>query len=198
MLAGADAEIALGIAYFAVAVVLVIAWRLDDASAADHWRRFWPVMVAAVVTMACSRIGGLAAWATESLRDAAGEAGWYRSRRPVQAAAVGALASACVVAGVSVRRLFAVRRRYVPMSAAMLAICAFATVRLVSLHQVDALLRRRPFANVRLANVIEAMLLWSLVLAAWFTPVFRAGPSVAPAERPEASGAGAGWPQHGE
>lgn len=192
MLARAEADVALGTAYVAVAVVLVIGWRLDDPKAADHWRRFWLVSVVAVVAMACSRLGGLATWITESLRDAARDAGWYRSRRPVQAAAVGALMCAWLLVGWAVRRWFVGRRRYGAMFAAMLAIGAFATVRLVSLHQVDAVLRRRPIADVRLASVIEGVLLWLLVLAAWFTPVFRA-PAVAPADPSPAAGSVA-WP----
>jgi len=74
----------------------------------------------------------------------------------VIAALGGALVAAVTIA---LGKVDATRRRYLPEAIVVLALAAFAAVRLVSLHQVDALLYRRRIEGVKVDAVIELAVL---------------------------------------
>ncbi len=73
------------------------------------------------------------------------------------------------VVAVALRRVPERRSRYLPVAVAFFSIVGFATVRFVSLHEVDRLLARRDIGGIRLGTLVEFSLL-ALATAAtiWF------------------------------
>lgn len=111
----------------------------------DHLRA-WAVLAALFVVLATLRSLGVEEWLREELRDALRTQDAYQMRRQVQrqiAAAVVLLVTLSVLAWLLLRRPVARARRSVPLLFAgcgagfMLLLLA---LRLISLHQIDALL----------------------------------------------------------
>jgi hypothetical protein len=62
------------------------------------------------------------------------------------------------------------RRRYLPMIVVVLTIGFYAAIRIVSLHQIDAVLHRPKAAGMRYATIIEYSLLFVAAACAIWTP----------------------------
>ena len=123
-----------------------------------------------------------ATWGAGALVDS----GWYETRRPLQAAVVVALGAAWfITVTVACWRTPERRRRYLPMGLMVVTLAAYAAIRVVSLHQIDALLHRREIAGVRVGTVIEMTLLLVAGLVTMWVPADRStSPDGSPSPRP--------------
>ena len=115
-------------------------------------------MTAATLTvLLVGRLTGIDSSAYEFGRHEAISAGWYRSaRRRLQGAAILGLGTAGLVATAVVTRLAGDRaRRYLAPLVCLTGLIGFAATRVVSLHQIDTLLYRRPLLGARIASLLE-------------------------------------------
>lgn len=151
--------------YVAAGIACVAAgFRETSSERTDRWPRFWYVAAAILAVLALGRITGFASWMYDRGKQGAVSGGWYWSRRPIQAIAVAALAVLTLFTALAAgRRLGARARRFLLPAACLLALVALAATRLVSLHQVDTLLYRRPISGARIASLVD--LLGPLVVA---------------------------------
>jgi hypothetical protein len=138
---------------------------------------FWFVAGAILLAMAIARGTDIGGFLADAGRSSARAGGWYNRRRRFQANLVAALGATLVVAtAVAARWVPAKRRRYLPEAFIVLALAIFAGVRLVSLHQVDALLYRRRVEGVKLDALIElAGLAVAIVVPFWHRILSRPG-----------------------
>ena len=124
-----------------------------------------------------ARISGAGSALSDLGRQEALKGGWYWSRRPLQALAVAVLGVASTLVAVALLRRAAGRAaQYLPAALCVLALVAFALTRLVSLHQVDTLLYRRPIVGVKIASIAE--LFCTLLLAVLASRAVGVGDSV--------------------
>lgn len=157
--------------YLLVAALAFAAGRRQDRDAPGAWPPFWLLTGALLLVMAVGRAGDVGDVLGDSIRDRAVERGWYESRRPLQAAVVGALGAAWFVAVITaIWRVPERRRRYLPMITVMITLAAFAAIRLVSLHHVDTLLHRRHVVGLRVGTAIEIVLLLLAAACTFWTP----------------------------
>jgi hypothetical protein len=146
------------------------AWR-EEREQQGSWPPFWLLTGALLVVMAIGRAGDIANFVTDALRDRAVEGGWYESRRHLQGLVVAGVGLTWFVAVMAACwRVPARRRRYLPMIVVVLTLGAYAAIRIVSLHQIDAILHRRQIAGVRFGTVIEFALLGVAGACALWTP----------------------------
>lgn len=160
--------------YVVVAVLLVLAHRREAARVGRRdgvWPAFWVWTCVFVLAMALGRAVEAGDVLASVGRQAARDRDWYESRRPLQAAVVGGVGSLWfVVVGLALWRTPERRRRYLPVGVMVLTLAAFAAVRVVSLHQVDALLHRTHVGGVRLGTIAEVTLLALTGVATFWTP----------------------------
>ena len=149
---------------YAIAALLAVWWGIREQRAlsrrqVDWWPRYWFISALLLAVLAVARASALGDVLGDLGRDQARSSGWYDARRTVQAVAVVSVAAVWAV-GVfaAILRVPPRRRRYLPHVVALSAIIAFAAVRLVSLHHVDALLYRRDIASVRVVAILELAL----------------------------------------
>lgn len=177
--------------YFAAAVASIAAGRTDRRLQSNNiddgrWPTFWFVGSVLLVAMGVARAGDLADIISEAGRDRSRSGDWYEIRRSFQVVIVGTI-SAIWSLGVLVAiwRGPERRRRYLPAAIALSTLPAFAAIRIVSLHHIDALLYRHDLAGVRLAAVAELTLLVAAVTTMfWFPFVDRADPTSRPPDEP--------------
>ena len=130
-------------------------WR-EDRESEGSWPPFWLLTGGLFLVMAIGRAGDVADMVTNLLRQRAIAEGWYQSRRRVQAVVVAGLGSAWFIAVMTACwRVPARRRRYLPMIVVVLTIGIYAAIRVVSLHQIDAVLHNRRTWGVRNGTLIE-------------------------------------------
>ena len=158
--------------YLLAATAAFVAGRREVRSrgiGSDWWPRIWFLAAAILLVMALVRGSDLVHLLPDLGRRRARSEGWYENRREVQAAVIAALGAALVgTVAIAMRWVPANRRHYLPEAIVVLALVAFAAVRLVSLHQVDALLYRRRIHGVKVDAVIElAVLASAIVLPLW-------------------------------
>jgi hypothetical protein len=123
---------------------------------AAPWPAFWFVAAALLAAMAVGRASDLGRVVSELGRREAVSEGWYDRRREVQELAIVAIAGLGAVVGVVALWRTAVRRsHHLPMVAVLLGLGCFATIRMVSLHDVDAVLHRYAVAGVQLGTAVE-------------------------------------------
>ena len=144
---------------------------------------FWFLTAVLLAAMGVARVERVTELVGSAGRRLAYEQGWYDGRRPYQEIGAVSLIGAAVVVVMVVVVVLAVSRRsrgwhYLPACAVMLALAAFAAVRTLSLHEVDATLHDRRYAGIALGPMLELSLL-ALLLATTFWPpgARRAGPS---------------------
>ena len=160
---------------YGVTAALMMWWgarerRSIDAHRVEFWPTYWFMSAAVLTVMGLTRAVGVAELLGEVGREQTQATGWYEARRTVQASAVGIVAVAWLMTVVlAILRVPPRRRRYLPHVIALSAVVAFAAIRLVSLHQVDALLYRRDIGDVRIVAIVELSLLVLSIIAATFT-----------------------------
>lgn len=136
------------------ALAAVVWWRGRGSEGA--WSSFWLLTIGLLGSMAVARLAGIGDIVTDVGRERVRAAGWYESRRAIQAtvvvtgAAIGAVGAAIVI-------IRAPRRwsRFVPVAMAVAALVAFALVRLVSLRRVDDVIHGREVGAVRVGTIVE-------------------------------------------
>ena len=119
--------------------------------------------------MAVGRASNVSDLLTELGRERARSGGWYEVRRSLQAWVIGAVAAVwAVTVAIAVWRVPERRRRYLPTAIVVFTLVCFIGIRLISLHQVDALLHNRDVRGVTIGAVIEVgLLLLVLAVSAW-------------------------------
>jgi hypothetical protein len=171
MLSWADANWLRVCGYLLVAVLCFAAARREDSDAPGSWPPFWILTGALFIVMALGRAGDVADLMTDTLRQRAVDEGWYDSRRHVQGLVVAGLGCGWLIAVlIAIWRVPDRRRRYLPMIVAVLTICFYAAIRVVSLHQIDAVLHRRRSFGMRRGTLIEYVLLSLAGICAIWTP----------------------------
>lgn len=145
----------------AMSVVLGLAERRRRSSDDPRlWPTFWFVTGALLLVMAAGRAANVSDLLTEIGREQARSEGWYETRRSLQAWVIGGVAAGwAVTVAIAVWRVPERRRRYLPTAIAVFTLVCFVGIRLISLHQVDALLYRREVQGAIVGAVIEVGLL---------------------------------------
>ena len=129
------------------------------------WPHIWFLAAGILLAMALARGSDLVHLLPDLGRQRARSEGWYADRRELQAVVIAAVAAVLVGAvAVALWWVPANRRHYLPEAIVVLALVAFAGVRLVSMHQVDVLLYRRRFEGVKLDAVIELAVLTAAIV----------------------------------
>ncbi len=143
------------------------------ATASDGvWAPFWWLTAGFLVTLALGRAGDIGSLISELGRGRAVDEGWYGSRRPLQTAVVVGLGGAWfVTVSIACWKTPERRRRYLPVGLMVVTLAAYGAIRVVSLHQVDAVLYRPEIGGARLATVIEvALQVVTAIATAWVPP----------------------------
>ena len=149
----------------------------------NRWPSFWFLTAALLLIMAIGRMADVGGWIAELGRREAVDAGWYTHRRRYQALVVGSVAAFwCVIVLVALWRVPERRRRYLPAAVVAFSLICYAGIRLVSLHQVDAVLYRRGVHGVRYDAVFELIgVAVAIIVCAWpLRPSGGRGASPAP------------------
>lgn len=158
------------VGYLVVAGVAVCSYRSErraladqrpsDSTTTDRWPTYWLLTAVVLVAMALGRAEAVGDVVAELGRERAREGGWYESRRELQAAAIDSIAVAWLLTVfVAIWRVPPRRRRYLPNVVAVSSLVAFAAARMISLHQIDAVLDRRDLGGVRIVTITELGLL---------------------------------------
>lgn len=156
-----------------VALVLAAIERRRGGSVDPRlWPTFWLVTAALLFVMAAGRASNVSDLLTDIGREQARSGGWYEVRRSFQAWVIGGVAAIwAATVLVAVWRVPERRRRYLPTAIVVFTLVCFIGVRLISLHQVDALLHNRDVRGVTVGSIIEVGLLLLLIaVSAWRVP----------------------------
>jgi hypothetical protein len=152
-------------------LVLGAVERYRRSSDSRVWPAFWFATSGLLLIMALGRASDVGDLLTEIGREQARSNGWYELRRSLQAWVIGAVTAVWAVtigfAGWRVPE----RRRYLPTAVVVFTLVCFTGVRIISLHQVDALLHNRDVRGVTVGAAIEVGLLLLLIaVSAWRHP----------------------------
>ena len=166
--------------YVVVALLAVLAAFADRETAEQAHGRLWrfSLLLSAVLLtfLAVASFGDLSDVLTGFGRERAYRAGWYDTRRGVQAGVVVTLFVLwCVSVLVSIYAVPSRRRSYLPAVIGLFTIWAFVAVRLVSYHDIDTLLYRRHLGGARLVAVGEVTLLTATAAAFVYGLLRQAG-----------------------
>lgn len=159
-----DSSVLRATGYLVVAVLAAVAAFVGRSSREQAHSRLWrfSLLLASVLSLflAVASYGDLSDVLTGFGRDRAQSAGWYDTRRGVQAAVVvGLFALWCVSVLVSIYAVPSRRRNYLPAVIGLFTLWGFVAVRLVSYHDVDTLLYSRHLGGARIVAVVEVSLL---------------------------------------
>jgi hypothetical protein len=163
---------------YGVVAVLAVWWGIRErrgvaALGVDWWPTYWFLSASVLVMMGVARAGAVGDLVGDIGREQARSSGWYDARRTFQAIGVVAVAVVWAIGViVAIWRVPPRRRRYLPHVVAFSTVIAFAAVRIVSLHHLDAVLYRRDIGGVRIVAILELSLLASTVVAAFVTSRF--------------------------
>ena len=144
--------------YGLTAAISFLVWRIErsDARQRDWWPTFWLLTSGVLAGMALGRLLDIDSLVTALGRDEAVARGLYENRRRVQAVVAGGIGLTWILSvTIALWRVPERRRRYLPTAIAVFSMLCFAALRLLSLHQVDSLLRRRDVYEVRLGTLVE-------------------------------------------
>jgi hypothetical protein len=159
----ADSNVVRVVAYLFVASTCCLVGSRElrsDWRRFNLWPPFWFLTAAVFAAMAVGRATALADVVADVGRREAIAVGWYEGRRRYQVMVVGALFGAWfVTVVVALWRVPERRRRYLPMALLTITIVCFAGIRLISLHQIDAVLYRRQVMGVKIGALVELFLL---------------------------------------
>lgn len=141
--------------------------RRDDRP--DYWPAFWFTTAGLLLVMALGRVGDVSDLLTEIGREQARSGGWYDVRRAFQAWGIGVVAAVwAVIVAIAIWRVPERRRRFLPTAVAVFTLVCYIGVRLVSLHQVDAVLHNREVEGVTIGAFIEdGLLLLVIAVSSW-------------------------------
>ena len=163
------------VVYGVAAMSALVLWRRERDEVAtcperSRWPRFWLLSAALLAAMGVARAIDLGDVVADLGRDEADAQGWYDTRIVVQAAIVGAMASAwAVIVTAGIWRAIVRRGRYLPTATLLVSLLGFAAVRVVSLHHIDALLYRRDILGLRIVSLVELSLLGATIASMrWF------------------------------
>jgi hypothetical protein len=133
------------------------------------WPTFWFVTAGLFLLVVVARATDLGGWATALGRDEAVAQGWYSHRRKIQALVVGSIGAAWFLTVVAALLRFPVRRRrYLPAAIVVFTLMCLAGIRLVSLHQIDAVLYRRSIGGVKIGALTELIgVLFAVAVTFW-------------------------------
>jgi hypothetical protein len=148
------------------AILLGVAER-RHGSATDptFWPVFWFTTGALLLSMALARASNASEILTDIGRAQARSDGWYETRRVLQAWVIGIVTAVwALTVTFAVWRVPERRRRYLPTAIAVFTLVCFVGIRLISLHQVDALLHDHDLGGVTVGAVVEIALLVSVVI----------------------------------
>jgi hypothetical protein len=124
------------------------------------WPAFWFATALLLVAMAIGRVSDAGDLIADIGRRQARSEGWYETRRSLQAIVIASIAVIWgVVVLVAIWRVPERRRRYLPTALVVFSLVCYAGIRLISLHQVDALLHNRSIGEVRIGTIVELSLL---------------------------------------
>ena len=124
------------------------------------WPAFWFATAALLLAMTLARVSDSGELLADLGRRRADLQGWYDARRSLQAGVVGSIAAIwAIVVIVAIWRVPERRRRYLPTALVVFTLVCFASVRVISLHHVDALLHNRNLGDVTIRAVIELSLI---------------------------------------
>jgi hypothetical protein len=160
--------------YAAAALAAFLAGRRERPLARVNpnlWPTFWFLTSGLFLLMAVGRAADFGGVATELGRSEALSHGWYAERRKFQALVVGSLGAIWfIVVVVALWRVPERRRRYLPMAIVSFSLMCYAGIRIVSLHQVDAVLYRRHIAGAKVGSVAEILGIGTaIVVTSWQT-----------------------------
>lgn len=136
------------------------------ASTSDRrlWPAFWFATSGLLFVMAAGRVSNVSALLTDIGREQARSGGWYDVRRWLQVWVIGAVAALwAATLALVVWRATEPRRRYLPTAIVVFTLVCYVGVRLISLHQVDALLHHRGVRGLTDGAVIEVGLLLAVL-----------------------------------
>ena len=140
----------------------------------DLWPTFWFLSALLLLAMGVARAVDLGDIISDVGRERAESSGWYESRRWFQAATVGTVATIWGISVVvAIWRVPERRRRYLPAAIVMFTLVCFASVRIVSLRHIDALLYNRDLSGVRVVAVAELALLATTITTMFWFPFTR-------------------------
>jgi len=147
----------------------VVERRRGGAADPKRWPMFWFATGGLLLAMAAGRASNVSDLLTDIGREQARSGGWYEVRRSLQASVIGAVAATwAVTVAVAVWRVPERRRRYLPTAIVVFTLVCFAGIRLISLHQVDAVLHNRHVRDVTIGSIVEvAILLLVVIVSAW-------------------------------
>jgi len=153
-------------------VIGVVERHRDGAADRRFWPMFWFATGGLMLVMAAGRASNVSDLLTDIGREQARSGGWYGVRRSLQASVIGAVAASwAMTVAVAVWRVPERRRRYLPIAIVVFTLVCYASVRLISLHQVDALLQHRDVRGVTVGALIEVgLLLLVVAVSAWRFP----------------------------
>jgi hypothetical protein len=156
-----------------------VAWkehRRSDGAGSDWWLAYWLVSGGVLTLLGLALAVDVAELVRDLGRTGARSDGWYGARSTYQVAALAALVfvwlSASTVVLIALWRVRVRRRRYLPHAVAMVTLMAFVAIRLVSLHEVDALLYGRALAGARWGVLAELALIGTTVLLSFRCATF--------------------------
>ncbi len=164
--------------YVALVVLTVVLGQLElaqrrRAPVIALWPTFWFATTALLVVMTIGRASDSGELLADLGRSRARSEGWYDMRRSAQAAAIGAIAAIWAIAVLAaIWRVPERRRRYLPTALAIVTLVAFAGARVVSLHQVDALLDEPAILGLSIGASVELFLI-ALVFVVMFVVAIR-------------------------
>lgn len=136
------------------------------------WPVFWWVSTGVLASLAVAQAADLGQLVANAARRRAADNNWYNERQPAQIAAIVVITAIWIAAAIALGRVRTQRRRYLPMALAVFWLTCFAVIRVVSLHQIDAVIYYRHIAGVEVGRLIEAA---SLALAMAVAASFVAG-----------------------
>jgi hypothetical protein len=146
--------------------------RRRAVPASTLWPAFWFMTAALLIAMALGRVTDTGQLISDIGRQQARSQGWYNGRRSIQAVVIGGIALVWFsVVLTSIWRVPERRRRYLPTAIGVFTLCCYAGIRVISLHQVDAVLHNRNINGLTVGNAAELVIL-ALTVAAAIVCVF--------------------------
>jgi len=151
------ARAVLALVYLAAAVSAMRVRRASDVFSSS--RRVWLGLALGLLALGLADCAGVFESVTSTVRGLARAEGWYEDRWQVQLEALGAVVVVSVVGMRLLRAALAGAAGAARTALLLVALMVFLLIRAVSLHEIDAVLRWRPFAMVSLNRLIECGLL---------------------------------------